>query len=301
MFFNLLAFSNLSLDINPANTNTVSTVKIENAAYDALMIRENISKPVSAEYPKQWTYDIVMFARFKENLIAGNTDALLSQTSGLRIKRRKVGEFKWITIYENSALTGDVSDFTFEIFDRYARSNVEYEYGIAIICNGIESATSIARARSAFDGLCVMDREQIFHTLLETEVTVQQNQGSVYVAPLSSKYPFVVHNGRTNYASGTATGLFALPDHSTGEYPVNFEDTHMHRRNLMDFLCNGSTKLLKYFDGRMWLVDIIENPSENAMDHKNMILTSFEWAEVGDCEDKHDLYGFGLIDAKPIS
>ena len=301
MFFNLVAFSNLSLDLNPAYINPVSTVKIENAAYDALMLREDVSKPVSAEYQKQWTYDIVLFARFKGNLVAGNSDSLLSQTSGLRIKRRKAGEFKWLTIFENNTLTGELSDFTFELFDRYTRSNTEYEYGITTICNGIESAISIARVKSTFDGLCLLDRDQMFHTILETDITLQQNRGSVYVAPLSSKYPFVVHNGKTNYASGTASGLFALADHSTGDYPENFEDTYYHRKNLMDFICNGSTKILKYYDGRMWLVDLIENPSENAIDHKQMIVTSFEWVEVGNVEDQRDLYSFGLLDAKPMS
>ena len=212
-----------SLSPTPTGVSKITSVAIQNAAYDDLYIQSGLDTQPNFDLPAYWDYPIILYARFKNNLLAGNIDAFLSQTTALRLKRRKRGSFRWITLFDLTNDTGSVNDLMFEYHDRLARSGTEYDYALLPVLNNVEGAMSIATVKSEFDGLCLLDAREIYHTDMEINVDVQRNAHSSAVTPLDSRYPFVIHNGRANYASGEAGALFLLKDFETKSCPLNLD------------------------------------------------------------------------------
>ena len=75
----------------------------------------------------------------------------------------------------------------------------------------------------------------------------------------------------------------------------NTENLWEYRREIDDFLTNGEPKLLKSFDGEMWMVDIINNIERSNTGHPDLVNHQIEWVEVGDPLMVGDLYDNGFI------
>ena len=100
--------------------------------------------------------------------------------------------------------------------------------------------------------------------------------------------------GGANYYSGSASGTFIALDIKNHSWKV--DDGVNYRQKLMAFLCNGKPKILKYRDGRIWIIGITDNPSESEQNHPDKIQTSFSWTQIGEANDFDDLYYNGFID-----
>ena len=50
----------------------------------------------------------------------------------------------------------------------------------------------------------------------------------------------------------------------------------------MHFLTNGQPKILKSFDGRIWMVDITGDPTATVQNHPDQVSISFNFTEIGD-------------------
>ena len=68
-----------------------------------------------------------------------------------------------------------------------------------------------------------------------------------------------------------------------------------YRRELDEFLTNGEPKLIKSFEGEMWLVEIVNDISRSNTGHPALVNHSFEWVEVGNPLSVGDLYDNGFI------
>ena len=70
--------------------------------------------PYSSEEPTLWEYLTVMDANFDGTLQAGNVGYVLDNIDGIKIKRRKVNEYDWITLdYVLAEELGTTLSFTF--------------------------------------------------------------------------------------------------------------------------------------------------------------------------------------------
>ena len=270
----------------------INVIKLTNGIVDELYIT---SKDIeySIEIPTVWDFDTVLYAKFSDNLLAGNIDFAVNEVDKLRLKRRKKGEVNWMTLYERSVLTAE--DLLIEWVDITARSNTVYEYTIAPIFGDVEGSFFANEITTSFRGLFIMDRDKIFATDLDVQIVEQRNKPRSVVATVNRKYPFVVSNGLNDYDSGSVSAQFL-------EYNPNVDDWNIEGgrnfvSNLKDFLNGGSAKLLKYEDGRMWLIDVSSSSVTDTEDDMHLqVHTSFEWTEIGDCEDPSTLYDYNFID-----
>ena len=160
--------------------------------------------------------------------------------------------------------------------------------------NDVDGDGKIATVLSEFDGIFIVEKEQGFNTILEVDIQAQKNRPSALVNTIERKYPFVVSNGKNNYYSGSTSGVFIEFDYDACQFKV--KEGWQYREQFMEFLQNGNPKILKHDDGRMWLVTIVDNPSESASEHPDKVITSFNWAETGDCNSGSDLYNNNFID-----
>lgn len=280
-----------SLSVTPTDTSNINNLTIKNGIIDDLHITNDVSYAFTTT-PPEWGYETVLHALFDGNLHAGNAGFTIEQCSAMRIKRRKKGDFKWLTLFEIPI--SSVDDFSFERFEYYNRSKTEYEYGVFAVLNAVESSPDINSIECKFDGVFIVGKDKIFNTLLNIAHSEKKNKPVGVINTIDKKYPVTVSNGNNNYYSGSVKGAFIELDQNTCEFKT--EDSWKYREQLDDFLYDNQSKILKFENGQMWLVDIIDRQSDSNGGHPDFIESDFSWVEVGNCEDAEDLYNTGLLD-----
>ena len=281
-----------SLDATSTNVSPINEIELKNGIYDHLYVTKSINEtasPISSD----WDYNTILIADFENDLQAGNVGYSAEQVSFMVVKRRKVGEFDWITLYAK-AITS-VDDFNFIFVDKTARSKQEYEYAIVPqMSTGELGEYNTNTIKSEFDGLFIINESQTFNTVLDVEISnIKRNKSTSVIAPPMRKYPYVISNGTSNYVSGTCIGTFIEFIESSCSWDV--ENGYRYRQDLMDFLTDGTQKILKYHDGRMWLVNIVSEPQEETNGHEDRVKTSFEFVEIGNPESNDGLYNANII------
>ena len=292
----------------PTDIDGIDFVMLTNAVYDEFYA-DNKLNAYSKAIPSDWDFDTIMHAYFDGDLHAGNVDYYSQEVEFLRIKRRIKGTYDWITLFE--VPINDANDFKFERFDKYARSHTEYEYAMVPVIRNIEGGSDleenhyISEVLSEFDDVFLVERDVSYHSQIEVVWSTAKNRPTVVVAPVNRKYPYVFGNGNQNYYTGSISAIWIelesicdLTRITTWEdaWGMVYKDGWKYRDGLMEFLCNGRPKILKMPDGRMWMVSIIDSPTESITLHNDAPTTSFQWTEVDSCESGMALYENDFID-----
>lgn len=281
-----------TLDATATHIADTSRISIQSAVYNHMYVTHDTDYAYITSFNRPWNFDTVMDAKFNGGLLAGNVDYAASQVSEVRIKRREKNTYEWTTLFAVSIESPD--SFQFERFDRYARSHADYEYALVPVVAGVEGPIKPSTVTSRFDGVFIMEKDVGYGSMFNVNSQFNKNHPTLVVAPIHRRFPYVFGNGNTNYYSGTLSAVFIRVDELC---EFDFDNGWKYRRDLMNFLCNGQPKLLKMGDGNMWLVSIIDSPSETATLHEKIPTTAFSWVEIDDCDSGHALYENGLIDA----
>ena len=270
---------------------------ISNGVYDEIYITKDPDE--FKQDPKDWNDNTLIFVDFNnQDTSGGNMPYVLSNIAYFRLKRREVGTFEWTGLYEHYFT--DINDINFVYIDRYAKgNNTEYEYCIAPVSSeGIEQTYNTVKVVSSFDGAVICDKETSYHILLEPAVdsTTRNREGTVVIT-MNNKYPFVFYGSNANYYSGEFSGV-AIDYNVEGTLEDYFlpDDSVEFRDKLVDWLTNGEPKILKMYDGRIWMVNINGNVTLDNSDHYKKVRVSFEFVEVGDPASTEDLYDNNFVD-----
>lgn len=298
MIFVGLDFSSDENALNETVTHIASTkyIVLKHAIFDDLYLTHDVEYEYTTEIPEKWTFDTVMRADFNGDLAAGNVDYSAEEISEVLIKRRPADSYQWTTLFSIPIETAD--SFHFEKFDRYARSQTDYVYALVPVAGGIEGKVerelNTNTVHSEFDGVFIMERDSGFSALANVTSQINKNHPTLVVAPIHRKYPYVFGNGNTNYYSGSLSAIFVpLGD----DCLFDFKNGWKYRDKLLEFLCNGQAKILKLHDGRMWMVNVVDSPSESVSLHEFAPHIAFSWVEIDDCDSGHALYENNFIDA----
>ena len=82
----------------------------------------------------------------------------------------------------------------------------------------------------------------------------------------------------------------------TSNYEEDFKNGWQYRMELNEFLNSGTPKIIKNWEGKMFLSSIT-NVEEDQSGHIYNPIHTVSFTEIGDCEDGGDLYDNGIIDA----
>lgn len=293
--YNLFSDSG-ALDSAPSNLDNITTTRLSNAIFDHFNITRNTNTPYSTTIPSGWDYDTVLDADFEGNLSAGNIDLLVEQVNAVKVKRRIKGTFDWLTLATIPVNT--VDDLVFVFNDFLNAYGVEYEYALVPILNDIEGDYIIDSILSKFNGIFIGDANQTFKFLYNPNYgTNARNQQVGTFQPLGRKYPIVVGNGVLSYESGSVTATILNDD---------YEDTGIvdpvaivkKKTVIKDFLTNKKAKLLRDWNGNVWLCMIINAVPVNYLSGSGMSIPQiqFDWVQIGDANNQTDLYNSGVID-----
>ena len=295
--YNFCADGN-ALDPTPTDINNITYTKIQNGIFDHFNVSRDTSFDYSSIIPTDWDTNTLMNADFAGNVSAGNVAQVATGVTSVRVKRRIKGTFDWITIREIPISKPE--DMSFVITDNLNAYNVEYEYAYVPVMEDVEGSYIIESILSKFEGVFICDVDTVFKFYAGVEYDTNDAIQQVGVfQPFNRKYPIVVSNSIMQYQPG-GIGGWVLPE--------DYEDTHVFDRSkivkekevLLNFLMNKKPKIIKDMNGNNWLVYFTGNPSVTYDNNygQGMLKVSAKWTEVGDPNDKTDLYENGLIPTK---
>ena len=295
--YNFLKDGN-ALDPTPTNINNITYARVQNGIFDHFNVTRDISFDYTSIIPADWDVNTAMDANFNGDTNAGNVDNLAANVTSVRIKRRIKGTFEWITLREIPI--SSPNDLSFIITDNLNAYNVEYEYAWVPMTNDAEGNYVIESILSQCQGVFICDVNNIFK--LRAGVEYNNNDANQQVGvfqPYNRKYPVIVSNSLINYQTGTISSWVLPEDFEDSKSLDRFEITK-EKEAILKFLMNKKPKIIKDTNGNNWLVYFTGNPSMSYNNNygQGMVKVNAEWTEVGDPNDKTDLYENGLIPTK---
>lgn len=189
-----------------------------------------------------------------------------------------------------------VNDLNFSFTDIMVRSGVRYDYhidlmkGTAVIESVSLSAVcqingfSIGHQSAVdVDGVYQYVRV-VFGTEYGTKThamkfDMKRNMDVQYVKTLKGRFPIRINNSDQDYYTGSCTGLFICHDENND---ITRDGANEHRKGIMDFLCDGTEKILRTSTGRAMIVSIDGTPSEDWSDYDGLSTVTFSWTQIGE-------------------
>ena len=299
MFFlgDFLGSSESTVACTPTNIENITRIELSNSWYDFLKVTHNIDDELSNHVNLEWDKDTILLAKFDENASAGNVNWSIDEVSHLLIKRKKIGDFKWITLEAHPIET--VEDFNIKNIDLTAVPNYEYMYAAVPIIEGVEGFYSTDTVDIKTDSLFIADSDEVWTTVfndnyLDSNAIMPLNTSQT----MYSKFPTFVRNSVANYEEISVSAKFFPFNEKTYDYDVYDDRKRIEYHNKAKaFLRNGKVKILKSMDGRVWMVYISTPPTDSGDGHYANRQLSFSCTEIGDIENESDLWENNFITA----
>ena len=214
----------------------------------------------------------------------------------LKLKRRKYGDFNWVTI--NSAAIIPTRPYDIVWHDNLAQSGVTYEYAVVPVSSGVEGRYVTDNILARFNGLFICSKDKIYKLYEGIAYGSGQREQKVGVfEPYGRKYPIVTSNANINYDTGSFSGLI-LPENYMETGKIDRKAIVERKDAILDFLTNKSAKIIKDFNTNIWLCMITGSPSVTYESSFGMGVVSIDasWVEIGDVNNSSDMYSAGFIE-----
>lgn len=282
----------LSLESNVTNS------QLENGIYDYLDISKDVKTSYNIEEPS-WSYDTILDCDFNGNIAGGNVSYTLEQLSSIQIKRRLYDPSNLV----NWTVLGDIEvvnegSIGFTMTDNLMPNGYTIEYAIVPIINGAEGLYITDNVESKFNGVYICDLDTMFKLYANVEYgDIINNQSIGVVETIGSQYPTIIRNNKIDYKKGSVKGKLLGVNFETTR-KINRNDVVTQINNYEKFLKNGKAKIIKDWNGNVWLITVVGAPTTTYDSNYGMGIasTNFEWVEQGKYSNQEDLYINGLSD-----
>ena len=284
-----------ALDPSPIVNNGFTDVTLRNGVFDHWNVNRDVTSPYSSAIPTDWDYLTIMNANFNGNIESGNSEFSLGNIDGIKIKRRKVTDFDWVTLTYFDASELESLNFVFN--DNIAASGYTYEYAFVPVVGGTEGNYITNTIGAKFDGVFICDLDTIYKFYAGVKYGTNERVQKIGVfETYGRKYPVVVSNSLINYETGSVTGTVLADDYLKTK-AMNRIAMVKEQRALKDFLTNKKAKILKDWNSHSWLIVPIDNISTSYDSKYGMGIAdvSFDWVELGDSDKQSDLYNSGIL------
>ena len=287
----------LACALTPTGIENINYVELKNGIYDELYITKATDFELSDEFPQEWDFDTILWAKFNGNTNAGNVDWDLDNISHIILKSRTDGNFQWKTIVVKEV--NNIDDFVINYPDYFVASGQPVEYAVVPISYGsLEGTYATTKITSKFVKMFLIEGNEVWGTeITDGYCDTTRNIPSSNVELLHSKYPIFVRNTIANYDTGNCKGSFVPLDEDSCQFAFDSEQDYeriKYQRKFMDYICDSIPKILKLPDGRLWLVQVTPNPTDTASQTYNNREISWSWVEIGNVNSEEDLYYLGF-------
>lgn len=276
----------------PVSCDNIKDIKASNSIVNDLYITKDISSnyldvPISNE----WDWNTILHATFDGNIFAGNITFMLNQITSIVIKYREYGRTDWITL--DIIPIHKAEDLTFTRYCKWCRgNNTTYEFVLIPMLDKVEGNYEISSVQSNFDDLFIMSKDNTYH-MINTQITPTRTFTSSILKPLKGKYPIMIYNDGLNYDSLSIQGMFI----GYLNHDYDKASTVIYRKQAIDLLTSKIPLIIKYQDGRIWLVAVTDTVSDDSTNytHEGYTLTKFTCCEVGESDNYNDLTNNGFL------
>lgn len=293
MFIGSFLQYNMSLD--PALIDSDSQLEelvIENGIFSDVYMDANTALTPDMNIP-EWGHTTVLHADFNGNLLAGNIKFPIESISKLLVKKRVSNTMQFTKILEIE-VNGDKNKLNFYYNDILVASKTNYEYAVVPVVNGVEKANpQTISVDVEFDGAFIMDTTKGFHIIANlSKNNLSRNVHGSTLEPINSKYPYINYYSNLDYDSFSITGVFV--DYDPQKCHFDFENSWKTRKEARQFLNNKKTKIVKLWNGEIYMANVIDQITESVDRHPDVVNTTVNFVEVGDVYDNFDLYYHGF-------
>lgn len=273
---------------------------------DGLMLVYELATPIEISLTPQQMQTLSGQNNIWSNTNGGMYLVYQLPITSLLVKRRDVADVsgKWLTLYSTPITQASDMDFTFiDFLNQYGKT---YQYALVPVLAQDQSGVVVQieggytvsdNVDSIFDGVYIADQTNVERVKAGVGYgNIDMNQGVGSITPIGSKYPIVITNSQNQYHNGSVRGTIVPNDfYSNGN--LSRIDMVNKRDELEQFLTNKRAKIIKDWNGKMWLVMIMSNVACSFDDNYGMGMVSFsaDWLEVGNPTNQQDLYNAGLI------
>lgn len=226
--------------------------------------------------------------------------------TNILVKRQDVEDVSgtWLTLHSQPITQASDMDFTFiDFLNQYGKT---YKYALVPLLTQTQSGVEVEveggytvsnEVQSVFDGVFIVDStgsQKCKANVGYGNVDMNQVVGSI--TPIGAKYPIIITNSRNQYHNGSISGTI-VPDDYYFNGNLSRIDMVNKRSELEQFLTNKRAKIVKDWNGNIWLVMIMDNVSCTFNNNYGMGIVNFStnWVEVGDPTNQQDLQATGLI------
>lgn len=284
----------------------INSIKIQNAVYYTIYGEKvNDSDYESVTPENEFDEDTILRATFNNNLSAGSFSFSSGTVLGINVKRRSNNDYQLIYTYQTAYDEDGNETYAFSFEDNTVRLGETYTYAMFPIIQDEDGNiyeqdyTPDNDSAQSFSvdylGLIISDGEQSYSTFINADVIQSREKPSSVQIVAGKRYPYVISSGDVNYSTGTAQGVFA----PVSDCVMDTKEARQYREDFYDFLYNGKPKLLRFYDGGMWLVKVSGTSiTEGHDEHPDLVLTSFEWTEIDDCDDLDILSKYGIVNTQ---
>ena len=304
---------------NPTSfINQIDTIEVNNGVFQHVNVIDSCNTNIDNTQPTNWQNNFVFDCSF-DSLNGGNVEGLLDGINKLLVKRRPSNKYTkisegWVTVASLSIESED--DLQFTVYDYVTANNTEYEYTLVPTLSQMQGGVLVEVESSITDNSVVLDVYSEFNGVflcnvghserLQAGVTYDNNTYNQLTGThqtLGAKYPIIVSNSIIDYASGGVTGTilnrgYGKLDGVTGEMVrLDRQAIIQAKEEFVNFITDHKPKILKDWNGNMWLVMIVDSPTYSFFNDWGMGLGSlqFSWNEIGDTSSEKDLEQAGMI------
>lgn len=246
-----------------------------------------------------------------------------SDITKVLVKRKDTGNAinPWVTLF--AIPINQASDMNFTVIDFYNAHGHSYIYALVPIFIQTQSGVQVEveggytqsdEVKSFFNGVFVADNSGIQKFVAGTSYgDAQLHQATGVIETIGGKYPVIVSNSNMHYYTGSISaytlgdGLYLTSQSPIGDYitfttestsnKISRNDIVALRKRIGDFLTNKSPKIIKDWNGNIFLVMFTDNVTFSFVNEWGMGLVTFDalWTEIGQPDDQSDLESCGLI------
>lgn len=270
----------------------ISKIELFNGIYDHIEFYKDYNREYSTDYTS-WSYNTYMLCNFNNNINGGSLDFVIENVSSVKIKAREVGQFDYVTLYNIPIVSEE--DLTFTVYDYRVPNGYNIEYSMVLIQNGdIEGQYITTTVESKWRRLFVSDDTMTLSLIGNVSFgNITKHVPTGVLQPIGSKYPTVIRNSNVNYYSGSVSGTIMCDDYTK----IDRAEFVKLRETWCDFLTNGKTKVIKDWNGNIFIAQISDEPSIslNQTLGNSIGNIGFSFVEQGKWNNQDDLYRSGIV------
>lgn len=229
-----------------------------------------------------------------------------SNITNILVKRQDTADIsgKWLTLYSQPITQASDMDFTFiDFLNQYGKT---YKYALVPLLTQEQSGIEVEveggytvsdEVVSIFDGVFVADNTAIYKLKAGVnygDLSKVQEVGSINT--IGNQYPIIVSNSKVDYRTASLSATIVADDYYDNGN-LNRMDMVQKRELMESFFANKRAKILKDWNGNIWLVVFIDNINISFINEYGMGIATLTatWTEIGDVTSEEDLQNTRII------